>query len=199
MRPLIPFLFGAICLLTACTKSDPEPELPAASQQGLNTGGFLLNGVAYPATGWTGPFLSMGGGVGPLEGGYIIPVLPGYQVRPDYSLDINSKRGEKKVRVTLFLRKPQVGELLLNRDTGLPPMARDSTVFDHASVYISDENGSYELYSTSSRHTGRVNMSLHFPSERVNLSAGTFDFTAVSTSDPNKTVRVSSGRFDRKQ
>ena len=198
MRPLIPFLFGAICLLTTCTKSDPEPELPAASQQGLNTGGFLLDGVAYPATGWTSS--SMSGGVRPLEGGYLIP-LPGYQVRPDYSLDINSKRGEKKVSVTLFLRKPQVGELLLNQDTGLPPLAQNNTVFDHATVYISKNNGSYELYSTSSRHTGRVNMSLHVPgtSANLNLSAGTFEFTAVSTTDPNKTVRVSAGRFDRKQ
>jgi hypothetical protein len=194
MRPLLPLLLVTLCLLTACEKDDPEPSLPAASAQGLNTGGFLLNGISYPATGWSGSFMSMAGDIAALTGGYQVS-FPGYETRPDYSLSIHSERAGKRVTVTLFLRKPQVGELSLNRDTGLPPMARDSTVFDHATVYISD--GSGEMYSTSSRHTGRVNMSLHMPAAKI--SAGTFEFTAVSTVDPNKTVRVSAGRFDRKQ
>ena len=198
MRFPVPLLLSALCLLAACKKDDPEASLPRISQEGLNTGGFLLDGVAYPATGWAGSFLSMGGSTAPLTGGYELPFsLPGYPVRPDYSLEIHSERAGKKVTVTLFLRRPQVGEFLLNRDTGLPPMARDSTVFDHARVYI--DNGSGEIYSTSSRHTGRLNLSVHLPGAGANLSAGTFDFTAVSNLNPNKTLRVTAGRFDRRQ
>jgi hypothetical protein len=191
-------LLSAALFLGACKKDDPEASLPRISREGLNTGGFLLDGVAYPATGWSGSFLGMGGSTAPLTGGYELPLsLPGYQVRPDFSLDISSERAGKKVTVTLFLRHPQVGEFPLNRDTGLPPIAWDSTVFDHARVNFNTGNG--EVYSTSSRHTGRLNLSMHLPGPGANLSAGTFEFTAVSNLDPTKTLRVTAGRFDRKQ
>lgn len=37
----------ALVLLTACKKNDPEAGLPAATQEGKNTGDFLLNGAPF--------------------------------------------------------------------------------------------------------------------------------------------------------
>ncbi|MBG8555588.1 DUF6252 family protein [Hymenobacter guriensis] len=199
LRKISGWLLSASLLLSACEKEDPVSLLPDSTQTGQNTGGFLLDGTAYPATGWTGSFLGMAGTIPPLVGGYDVSALaplPGWQVRPEYSLSLNSARGKKQVTVTLYLRKPQVGQFLLNQDTGLPPLAPDSTVVDHATVYIS-EGSSSELYQTSSRHTGRIVLTVSYPDAAV--SAGTFDFTAASTTNPSNTVTVSAGRFDRKQ
>jgi len=106
----------------------------------------------------------------------------------------NSEQAKKYITVTLYLRNPEVGEFALNRNTKLPPAAVDSTIFDHATISFRTSNG--EIYMTSAIHTGRMTMSR---ANRSNLSAGTFEFTAVSNLDPNKTVRVTAGRFDRKQ
>jgi hypothetical protein len=194
MRTLYPLLLGVLVLFSACKKEDPEASLPRISQEGLNTGGFLVDGVAYPATGWPGPFLGMGGPTGALEGGYDNFVIPGFPLRPEYELRINSEQAKKYVTVTLYLRNPGVGEFALNRNTKLPPAAVDSTIFDHATINLGGGNG--EIYTTSANHTGRIRLSR---ANRPNLSAGTFEFTAVSNLDPNKTVRVTAGRFDRKQ
>lgn len=193
MRSLYYLPFSLIMLVVSCKKDDPEASLPRISQEGLNTGGFLVDGVAYPATGWSGSFLGSSGPTGALEGGYGF-VIPGFPMNQDYSLRINSHQADKYVTVTLFLRQPQVGEFILNRNTGLPASAVDSTVFDHATISFRTGNG--EIYTTSAIHTGRIAMSR---ANRPTLSAGTFEFTAVSNLDPNKTVRVTAGRFDRKQ
>ena len=192
MRSLNPLLLSVLLLFGACKKEDPEASLPRISQEGLNTGGFLVDGVAYPATGWSGSFLGSGGSTGALEGGYGF-VIPGFPTRPEYELRINSEQAKKYLTVTLYLRNPGVGEFALNRNTGLPPAAVDSTIFDHATISFRTGNG--EIYTTSAIHTGRITMSRASRS----LSAGTFEFTAVSNMDPNKTVRVTAGRFDRNQ
>ena len=193
MRSFYLVLGGFSLLVSACKKDDPQASLPRISQEGLNTGGFLADGVAYPATGWPGSFLEMGGPTEALEGGYA-RIFPGFPVRPTYELRINSEQAGKYVVVTLFLRNPAKGEFLLNRTTGLPPAAADSTIFDHATIDFGTGNG--ELYTTSARHTGRITLS---SASRPTLSAGTFEFTAGSNLDPTKTVRVTAGRFDRKQ
>lgn len=192
MRIFYPLLFGSILFLNACKKDDPMASLPRISQEGLDTGGFLLNGVAYPATGWSGPFLSMAGSIQALEGGYAFNI-PGFPALSDYELHINSKQAKKYVTVTLFLRNPGVGEFKLNRDSKVLPAA-DSVVFDHATVNF--QTGDGEIYTTSAIHTGRIVLS---KASRPSLSAGTFEFTAVSNLDPSKTVRVTDGRFDRRQ
>jgi hypothetical protein len=193
MRSFYLILGGLALVGSACTKNDPQANLPRISQEGLNTGGFLADGVAYPATGWPGSFLGMGGPTGALEGGYVRSI-PGFPVNPTYELRLNSEQAGRYVVVTLFLRNPGRGEFALNRNTGLPPMAVDSTIFDHATLSFGAGNG--ELYTTSARHTGRISLS---SASRPTLSAGTFEFTAVSNLDPTKTVRVTAGRFDRKQ
>jgi hypothetical protein len=193
MRSFYLVLGGLSLLVSACQKDDPQASLPRISQEGLNTGGFLADGAAYPATGWSGSFLGMGGPTGALEGGYARSI-PGFSVNPTYELRINSEQANKYVIVTLFLRNPATGEFVLNRNTGLPPVAVDSTIFDHATISFGAANG--ELYTTSARHTGRIILS---SASRPTFSAGTFEFTAVSNLDPAKTVRVTAGRFDRKQ
>jgi len=193
MRTFYLVLGGLSLLASACQKDDPQASLPRISQEGLNTGGFLADGVAYPATGWPGPFLGMGGPTEALGGGYARSI-PGFPVSPTYELRINSEQATKHVIVTLFLRNPGKGDFVLNRNTGLPPVAVDSTIFDHATISFGTGNG--EIFTTSASHTGRIILS---SASRPTLSAGTFEFTAVSNLDPTKTVRVTAGRFDRKQ
>jgi hypothetical protein len=192
MRNSCLLLVCMLPLLGACKKEDPEASLPRISQEGLNTGGFLVDGVPYTATGWPGSLLGSSGPTYALEGGYSF-IIPGFPVDRRYELRINSERAKKYVVVTLFLRNPGVGSFALNRNTQLPPTAADSTIFDHATISLGTGNG--ELYTTSASHTGQITLS------RANrpLSAGTFEFTAVSNLDPTKTVRVTAGRFDRKQ
>ncbi|MFC7666375.1 hypothetical protein ACFQT0_02250 [Hymenobacter humi] len=157
VRCSYPLLLGVLLLSAACKKEDPEATLPRISQEGLNTGGFLVDGVAYPATGWSAPLLStFNNGAAALEGGYYIP-WPGLQARNEYELRINSEQAKKYVTVTLYLRNPGVGDFVLNRDTGLPPSAVDSTIFDHAIISFRTSNG--EIYTTSAIHTGRITMS----------------------------------------
>lgn len=181
-----------LLLLTACSKDDPEAGLPSFTQEGLNTGGFLLDGVAYTATGWPGAFLS-GSSVGPLEGGYL--TWGGGFLSTDYSLRLNSELAGRYATVTLFLRNPNPSEFTLNRTTGMPPAAVDSTIFNHATVGFRAGNG--EIYTTDAQHIGRIILTR--ADRTALLSAGTFEFTAVSNLDPSKTIRVSAGRFDRRQ
>lgn len=193
MRHFYLVLLGVSVLSGACKKDNPQASLPRISQEGLNTGGFLVDGVAYPATGWSGPFLSTWGSTGPLEGGYAYSI-PGFPVKPEYELRINSEQAQQYVTVTLFLRNPAVGEFTLNRTVNFPPTAADSVVFDHAT--LSFRSGTGEVYKTNDVHTGRITMSRV---SRPTLAAGTFEFTAVSNLDPTKSVRVTAGRFDRRQ
>lgn len=191
IRFLLPLPLGLL-LLGACKKEDPEAGLPAATQQGLNTSGFLLDGEAYPGTYRAGGFMS-GSNTYAVEGGYAFSI-PGFVTPPQYDLRINGMHGNSSALVKLYLRHPAVGEFALNRNTGLPPSAADSTIFDHASVQL---GGSSEVYATDATHTGRIVMSR--ASQAAMAAAGTFEFTAVSTQDPRKTVRVTAGRFDRQQ
>ena len=61
----------------------------------------------------------------------------------------------------------------------------------------SANNSRGEVYVTDAQHTGQV--TLPYADMQRGISAGTFEFTAVSTNDPNKTVTITNGRFDRKQ
>jgi hypothetical protein len=192
MRNACLLLVCILPLLGACKKDDPEASLPRISQEGLNTGGFLLDGVAYPATGWAGSLLGSSGPTDALQGGYSF-IIPGFPVDPRYTLRINSEQAKNHVVVTLFLRNPAIGSFALNRNTQLPPTAADSTIFDHATISFGTPNG--EVYTTSASHTGQITLSR----ATRPVSAGTFEFTAVSNLDPTKTVRVTAGRFDRKQ
>jgi hypothetical protein len=51
MRNFYLVLLSASIFLSACKKDAPQASLPRISQEGLDTGGFLVDGVAYPATG----------------------------------------------------------------------------------------------------------------------------------------------------
>lgn len=201
LRLLLPLL----PLLAACAKEDPEASLPTVTQQGLNTGGFQLDGRAYSAKGASGGLMSIWG-YDALTGGYQedwrngLPASDGQgRIRLDgtsrYVLRLHGERKKERITVEIFVRSMGPTDIPLNRDTGLPPYAYDSTVFDHASVRFDTGNG--EAYSTSARHTGRVRLLRNDVAARI--TAGTFEFTAVSNRDPSRTVTVTAGRFDRQQ
>lgn len=191
--PVRLLLFVLLTIVAACAKDDPEASLPAATRQGLNTGGFLVDGKAFPATGWTGSFLStFGGTTYGVDGGYSSwPSFSPPSPNP-YELRLNSPEGNRTT-VTLFLREPQVGEFRLDRNPRLSSSVAD-TMIDHATICF--DGSSRETYSTDARHTGRIIFTR--ADAKIHASAGTFEFTAVSNLDPRKTVIVSSGRFDNK-
>lgn len=63
MKPITQLIYAAalLCCMAGCTKKDP---LPDATQQGLNTFGCNIDGVAWIPTGTSGP-----GGTKPVSAG----------------------------------------------------------------------------------------------------------------------------------
>jgi hypothetical protein len=86
----------------------------------------------------------------------------------------------------------QPGTYLLNQDTQYYPRGTPAYVLDHATYTLAS---SQEVYVTNARHTGQVVLTAANVAQ--GLSAGTFDFTAVSTRDSTRTITITSGRFDR--
>lgn len=173
--------------LAACQKDDPEAGLPAATHTGTNKSGCLINGAAFIPRGWASGGIYGPGPTYSIEGGFFSDSL--------YALALNGTMDGNRVTIDLFLEGRTTGTYLLNRNTssyhGLSGLNQACyTVYDAAHY-----NG--EVYITDVRHTGRVDLT--YADVTHGISAGTFEFTAVSTSDPSKTVTITSGRFDRKQ
>lgn len=185
------FLSLAVALLAAgCKKDDPEAGLPPATQEGKNTGGCLVNGDRFVATGWGGSILS--NPTPPLFGGFSFDSVYYIRLAGQY-------KGENTfitLFITLFLKNDSPGTYLLNKDTPFYPQATPSHVLSHATFGVSG-GSSAEVYVTNARHTGQVVLTR--ADLRNGIGAGTFEFTAASTFDPTKTVTITSGRFDRKQ
>ena len=173
----------AALLATACKKDDPEAGLPPATHEGRNTGGCLINGERFVATGWGGSLLS--NGTSALAGGFYEDSL--------YYLTLSGVTGRGNTRVYLFLRSQQSGKYLFNQNTLNLDRGGLRYRLDYAACSFS---GSDELYITNGQHTGQLILATN-PSSGV--SSGTFEFTAASTFDRSKTVTITSGRFDRRQ
>ena len=180
---------AAALLAASCTKDDPEADLPPATQEGKNTAGCLINGEVFTANGF---------GSGP---GRVAGIAGGFAEDSLYQLRLNGKAGGKEYSISVFIAsfprtgKPLAGSYSLNKNTPYSPPELPWRCQNHATVTPNDYSG--ELYGTTSAYTGQVQISradvLH------NIASGTFEFTAVNNLDPTKTLRVTSGRFDRQQ
>ena len=179
------YLLGILLLLAACSKDAPEAGLPPATQTGANTGGCLVNGERFVATGWGGSLLS--NSIPSLSGGFFYDSL--------YYLHINGVYKGQNTTLTLFCRSQKPGSYLLNQNTVTVDQGGIGTrVRNHAAFSVDNNAGAYV---TDARYTGQITLSS--ASRASGVSSGTFEFTAVNQSDPTKTVTVTSGRFDRKQ
>lgn len=187
MKQLIVPLTAAL-LLTGCSKkSDPQAALPPATQEGRNTGGCLIDGQPFVATGWPSGSLFGGTPTDPLEGGFYEDSL--------YYLQLAGRVNGEKAAVTLFLRSRTPGRHLLNLTTPTLDQGGLRRTLDHATYEVRGANS--ETYITDAQHTGSIVLTQ--ANLNAGLSAGTFEFTAVSTLDKTKTVTITQGRFDRKQ
>ncbi|AII51273.1 DUF6252 family protein [Hymenobacter sp. APR13] len=183
MKPSLLILFIGI-LITACKKEEVDA-LPEATRTGQNTGGCLIDGKAFVAKGWPS-----GGLLGPRA---IPPLTGGFAFDSVYYVELNGQHNGQNVSILLFLRKPVVGNHLLNQNTQYYPQGSPRYILDHATYSTSNNTG--EVYVTDARHTGQVQLT--YMNEPI--SAGTFEFTAASTFDRTRTVTITNGRFDRKQ
>ena len=182
-------LWAALLALTAtaCKKDDPESALPAATQDGRNTGGCLINGKAFVAKTYGGTLVSSP--IPAIEYGFAFDSL--------YYLILNGQFQGQGTSVTLFLRRPKPGMFLLNQNTQYVPQTTTRYALNHATYSVRDNSN--EVYVTNAQHTGEVVLTKANDNPSVLLSAGTFSFTAVSNQDPTKTITITNGRFDRKQ
>ncbi|UOQ99480.1 DUF6252 family protein [Hymenobacter sp. 5317J-9] len=184
MNNLFYALLLAALLAAGCKKDDPEAGLPPATHEGKNTGGCLINGERFVAAEYGGSLLS--NPIPALRGGFSFDSI--------YTIDLNGQMNGKNTTVSLFFRSQKVGTYLLNKNTGYYPQTSDLYALNHAVLY---SDNAVEVYGTDAQHIGQV--VLEYANVQKGISAGTFEFTAVNQSNPNKTVTITSGRFDRKQ
>lgn len=176
---------GILLALAACKKDAPEAGLPPATQVGANTGGCLVNGERFVATGWGGSLLS--NPIPPLSGGFSFDSV--------YRVELHGQYQGRNASLMLFVRNDQVGTHLLNRTTQYWPQGDPFLMASHATFDFAGSGG--EIYVTSASNTGKVVLTR--AELGAGVGAGTFEFTAASTFDRTKTVTITSGRFDRKQ
>ena len=177
---------AALLLAAGCKKDDPAAGLPPATQVGANTGGCLINGERFVATGWdSGSVLS--NPVPPLSGGFSFDSI--------YRVELHGQYNGQNTTVMLFLKNDQVGSYQLNKTTQYWPQGSSQNLLSHAT--FSAANSAGDVYVTDVQHVGQVVLTRSDLSAGV--GAGTFEFTAASTFDPRKTITITNGRFDRKQ
>lgn len=182
---LLPSLALVVLLTTACTKeTDPQPQLPAATQTGQNTAGCRVNGrVWLPA----GDFLVSGA-----------PVRAVYQrVGPTYQLTILLERltdeaGDPLGQTAIRLSAPDVpapATFTLNQpaDPRLGPGNPPYAAFTYAKPSPDQQ------LLTGPQTEGRLVITRLDTVARV--VAGTFEFTGREQ-PAGASVQVTEGRFD---
>lgn len=181
-------VLGTLSLLatSACQKEEVDA-LPEATHEGKNTGGCLIEGKAFVATGWPS-----GGLLGPSA---IPPLTGGFAFDSAYYVKLNGQHAGQNATVMLYLQQRSPTTYWLNRTTPYYPQGSPRYLLSHATYSVASGGG--EVYVTSAQHTGSV--VLTNADLRTFIGAGTFEFTAASTFDPSKTVTITNGRFDRKQ
>ena len=186
-------LTAALLLAASCKKDDPEAGLPPATQEGKNTAGCLINGQ---------PFVASGFGSGP---GRVAGLGGGFAYDSAYYLRLNGKLGGQDRSLHIYLRSipncksnSLIRTYLLNEISTYMPVATPTQCRSYGAFFSNDNSG--EVYITDNIHMGKVDfVFVNLTDLNRPITAGTFEFTAVSSLDPNKTVRVTSGRFDRQQ
>ncbi|GAA3931139.1 hypothetical protein [Hymenobacter algoricola] len=187
MKSSFHFLILILLLGSACKKEKTElDKLPEATRTGQNTGGCLIDGQAFVATGWGGGLLS--NGIPPLDGGFSLDSL--------YIVELNGQHKGQNATITLFFRSQQTGRYFFNQNTLYFPVGPAQSVRNHATYRVAGAT-SGNTYGTGMMQTGYVDFSL--ANVRAGIGAGTFEFTAANTLDPTKIITVTNGRFDRKQ
>ena len=190
MRTILLLSLAVTLLAASCKKDGPEAGLPTATHTGANTAGCLVNGQPFVATGF---------GSGP---GKVAGLGGGFAYDSAYYLRLNGKIGSSEGAIHLFLNsfsrfknRRLAGVCALDKDTPYMPAAVSSQCLSYA-VFLPNDNPQ-EVFGTTSKVVGSINIT-HV--DEVNrIVSGTFEFTAVSSLDPTKTLRVTSGRFDRQQ
>ncbi|UOQ98208.1 DUF6252 family protein [Hymenobacter sp. 5317J-9] len=185
MNKLFSSLLLVALLAAGCKKDDPEAGLPPATHEGKNTGGCLINGERFVAAEYGGSLLS--NPTPALSGGFAFGSV--------YYVSLNGQYKGQRATILLFLRTRVAGIYQLNQNTQYYPQGDPLIILSHATFTISGSGG--EVYVTDAQHTGQVTLTRM--DKPADISAGTFEFTAVSTFDPTKTITITSGRFDRKQ
>ncbi|MDO7853721.1 hypothetical protein [Hymenobacter convexus] len=171
-----------LLLLGACGKDAPDAGLPPATQTGANTGGCLVDGERFIATGTSGTLLS--NPISALGGGFYNDSV--------YCLSMRCSTPRGIAHVTLYARARAAGTYPFNRTVASAGGAQPR--FGQGSVSFSN---SREYYVTDARHTGQ--MVLTYVNRNAGISAGTFEFSAVNVQDSTKAIKVTYGRFDYKE
>lgn len=185
VTPVFTLLLSLALTASSCKKDAPEAGLPPATQEGRNTGGCLINGERFVATGWGGSLLS----------NPIPPLFGGFSFDSVYRVELNGQYRGQNATVMLFLKARKSGTYQLNQNTQYYPQGDPLVLVHHATFDVADSKG--EVYVTNARNTGQVILTR--ADKPASIGAGTFEFTAASPFDPKKTVTITSGRFDRQQ
>ncbi|MFD2718626.1 hypothetical protein ACFST9_07855 [Hymenobacter monticola] len=172
----------SLALLGACGKDAPDAGLPPATQTGANTGGCLVDGERFIATGTSGTLLS--NPIPALSGGFYNDSV--------YWLSMRCSTPRGIAHVTLYAHAQTAGTYPFNRRVASVGGAMPR--FGYGSVSFSNP---YEYYVTDARHTGRL--VLTYANKNAGISAGTFEFAAVNVRDSTNSIKVTYGRFDSKQ
>jgi hypothetical protein len=170
---LLALLATALLLLASRCKKDsepPPPQLPAATQQGLNTIGFKVNGQVWL------PYYqcrAFGNPCGEVSFEYgVSPALPHY-----LSMQFVKQNGDKSSSLTIST---------FTQTT----ISSTSNYFDSIGITFRDENSSrFSKYPTLSG--GRFQITYLDKSKRI--IAGEFAFKLF---DGRDTLNITEGRFD---
>jgi len=182
MKPLLLFL-AALLALPACKKDNTDPNgLPAATQEGKNTAGFLLNGQPWlPKASYVGnnPY-TVSASYGPIRRAHRLAVsMFRYQ-------DVNNSQS-----LTLYLAGVRtLGTYQLNQE--IDPFVISGLEPSHA--YYRITSGARDFY-TGSTARGQVVITRLDTVARV--VAGTFEAKLREEGGPDS-LAITQGRFDLK-
>ncbi|MGY3088462.1 hypothetical protein ACVWYF_001495 [Hymenobacter sp. UYAg731] len=193
MKRFIGLALATVLVASGCKKDNPEADLPAATHTGANTAGCYINGQPFVATGY-------GSGLGKVQG-----IGGGFAYDSAYYLRLNGKFGNREGSLQIFLNsfpgsrnQKLLGTYPLNLTTPVLPAATSNQCKSYA-VFLPNDSPQ-EVYATDASHTGEVKITyVDLSVAYKTVVAGSFEFTASSNLDPTKTLKVTSGRFDRQQ
>lgn len=184
-------VLAAVVGLAAC-KKEAISSLPAASQVGANTGGCLLNGQTFVATGWPGShdLLSSVKPTPAISGGFLNDSTVCVQLVGYYE--------NRRSSLTIFVRYHGLGEYRFDQDTPRFGCAPDKALLNHAYLYQDYGAGQgvadIKEYRTDALHTG--SLTLTYTDRKRGIVAGQFEFSAQDKQGSSALLDVKQGRFD---
>lgn len=192
MKYLLPFLLAAALALPACKKKDPEAHLPAATQVGMNTGGCLIDGQAFVATGWPG-HNGLLSSVKPTEA-----ILGGFLNDSMVCVQLIGYHESRRTQLTIFVRYHGLGVYRFDQDTPRFGCAPDRILLNHAYLYQDYGAGQsvqdIKEYRTDALHTG--SLTLTYTDRKRGVVAGQFEFSAQDKQGSTSAITIKQGRFD---